>query len=231
MSPGRWLFRFRSLTPVPLILASLVLTWRQAITPGPGGEQVDDALNLVGVLVVLLGATVRFVTVGLTPHGSQTRTLSARALCTTGAYALVRHPLYLGNALITLGLLLIVHRPLAYLLVGGFFLVTFALIIHAEERHLAQAFGEAWSRWAARVPLLWPRLEWAALRGPFHLRQAVRREVNPLVAWGLGVLLLLTWEWWARARLTDARAAPLQAGMLGLLVLLVANKVWKKVRP
>jgi hypothetical protein len=59
----------------------------------------------------------------------------------------------------------------------------------------------------------------------------VRREVNPLVAWGVGAQLLLGWEWWARARLTGARAHALEAGIAALLVLLVVNKVWKKVWP
>jgi protein-S-isoprenylcysteine O-methyltransferase Ste14 len=231
VSPGRWLFRFRSLTPVPIILGAWLLCWRDAVYPGPGGAALDDALNVAGVGLVAVGWLWRFVTVGFTPHGSQTRILSARALCTTGPYALVRHPLYLGNALIVTGLLLIVHRPAAYLLVGGFFVVAWGLIIAAEERHLRDQFGDAWHAWAAKVPMVVPRPTPGAFLGPFHLRLAVRREVNPLTSAGLGVLLLLGWEWWARGQLTAERARPLEVGVGVLLGLLVANKAWKKASP
>lgn len=213
------------------MVAAVLLCWRDAIAPGPGGAAVDQALNVLGVAVAALGWVVRLVTVGLAPHGSQTRTLSARALCTGGPYAMVRHPLYLGNGLIVLGLLLVVHRPVAYGLVGGFFVVAWGSIIAAEEQHLRQTFGDTWLRWAAEVPLLWPRPSRSAFAGPFHWKLALRREVNTLVSWGLGAQLLLGWEWWARGVLTTARVRPLEWGIGALLGLLVANKVWKKGWP
>jgi len=65
----------------------------------------------------------------------------------------------------------------------------------------------------------------------FDWKVALRREVNPLVAWGVCALLLWGWEWWARVALSDARALGLRVGLGALLGLLVANKVWKKVQP
>jgi protein-S-isoprenylcysteine O-methyltransferase Ste14 len=230
-SAGSLLFRFRSVTPLPVIAAVFVLSWRSHIDPGPGGATVDHWFNVLGPLLCLLGSSIRLVTVASAPRGStQTRTITATTLHTTGPYAVVRHPLYLGNAFIVLGLLLVLNAPWGWGLGVPFFVVASALIIRAEERALALTFADRWASWAREVPALLPRLRRAEVR-PRAWRIAIRREVNPLVAWGVGVQALLFWEWWARAELTRATARLLEAGVVALLVLLAANKVWKKVSP
>ena len=227
---GKLLFRLRSFTPLPVILAGLLLSWRAQVHAGLGGPEVDSALNVLGVVLCALGSTIRFLTVGFTPRSnSQTRIVSTGQLLIEGPYALVRHPLYLGNACITLGLLAIVDQLAAWLVVSCFFLVSYALIIHAEEAHLREKFGPGWERWARRVPSLWPRLNAReALRGlPFDWKTAVRREITPFVSWAAGAQLLLGWEWWARGELTTPLAHRLWAGLAALLVLLLGNKLSK----
>lgn len=231
---GTLLFRTRSVAPVPVALLVLALSWSAHVAPGPGGAAVDGALNALGLALGLLGLVTRFVTVGLVPAGTsgEGRRLRGDALNTTGPYAVVRHPLYLGNALLVLGLLCIAHTAWAWALVGAFFVVSTALIVRAEEALLRRAFPAEWEEWARRVPRWAPR--WAALRGlrgPFAWRRAVRREVNPLVGWGLGACFLFLWEWLARSQLTQRRLHQLLAVALTLLVLLAANKVWKKLGP
>ena len=230
---ARMVFRLRSFTPLPVLVATVVLCWRQHIFPGPGGETVDAALDVVGVALGLTGSAVRFSTAGFEPAlRGQSKRFSPAALRTRGLYQLLRHPRYLGNALITSGLLLIINRPLAYLLVGAAFVLEYGLIIRAEERALREKFPSDWARWAAGVPSFWPR--WAALpqlaSQPFDWRAAVRKEVNPLVAWGLTALALLSWEWWVRELLTASRWTTVQVIAGGLLGLLVANKVWRRVQ-
>ncbi len=230
---GALLFRFRSFTPVPVIALGFALCWRSHIFPGPGGASLDAALNVVGLASCSLGSLIRLITVAAEPRGStQTRRIGANALHTTGPYAVVRHPLYLGNALIVSGLLLITHAGPAYALVLPFFGLGYAFIIAAEERTLRANFGEAWTAWAAQVPALFPpRFSALPTLRPTAWRIAIRREVNPFVAWGLGATALLYWEWWARGLLPRAEAKSLQVVMLGFVALLVANKVWKKVSP
>ncbi len=228
---GALLFRFRSVTPLPVIAAVFVLSWRSHIEPGPGGATVDHWFNALGPVLCAVGSLIRFITVACAPRGStQTRTITANVLHTTGPYAVVRHPLYLGNAFIVLGLLLVLNAPWGWGLGVPFFVVASSLIIRAEELTLSQAFGERWASWAREVPAVLPRVRRVELH-PTAWRVALRREVNPLVAWGLGVQALLWWEWWARAELTRATGRALEGGMVALLVLLAANKVWKKVWP
>lgn len=232
---GRLLFRARSFSPLPVAGVVAWLSWGSHVRPGPGGAEVDATLNVVGLGLCLAGSAVRLLTVASVPTGTslQSRRMQAAAgLNTSGPYAVVRHPLYLGNALIVLGLLAIAHAPWAWAIGGPWFAVTTAAIVSAEERLLASTWGEAFERWRAEVPAFLPRLSaLGGLRGPFAWRRAVQREVNPLVAWGCGATLLLTWEWFARTELTTALGQRCVAALGLLLALLALNKGWKLRRP
>lgn len=230
---GTLFFRARSFGPLPVIGLVLWLSWRAHIQPGPGGEAVDALLNGLGLTLCFLGALTRFLTIASVPAGtsSQSRLLHAQALNTTGPYAAVRHPLYLGNLFITVGLLSIAHDPWAWLLGLGYWLLSHVLIIRAEEALLRKTFGAQWDAWAAAVPALapLPAKLGGFVRGPFSWRRAVQREVNPLVGWGMGATLLLMWESFARGTLSTARGKAGLWVLAAFLVLLIANKVWKKV--
>lgn len=227
---GAVFFRVRSFAPLPVIFVVMSQSWRSHVHPGPGGAQVDLALNFVGLALCALGAGIRFVTVGYVPAGtsSQSRTMHNHALNTEGPYAVVRHPLYLGNFFITLGLLCIAHEPWAWTLGFGYFLVSHLLIIRAEEALLRRTFTTQYDEWAARVPGWSPKLS-AIPRtsGPFDWERAVQREVNPLVGWGMGATLLLMWEYFARSQLSAQYARCGLAVLGGFLALLLLNKLWK----
>jgi protein-S-isoprenylcysteine O-methyltransferase Ste14 len=230
---GALFFRIRSFAPLPVIALALSLTWRPHVHPGPGGEDVDRILNFVGFASCALGALIRFITIGLVPAGtsSQSRQMHNHALNTTGPYAVVRHPLYLGNFFITLGLLLIAHEPWAYALGLGYFFLTHLLIIRAEEALLRNTFKAEYDEWASRVPALVPKLSaLGQVKGSFDWVRAVQREVNPFVGWGMGATLLVMWELFARSELTAQLG---KRGLLSLglfLLMLVVNKIWKIVR-
>jgi protein-S-isoprenylcysteine O-methyltransferase Ste14 len=80
------------------------------------------------------------------------------ALTTSGPYAFVRNPLYIGSFLIGTGLSLGGgHWPWVVLFVG-FFIAVYAPTIAAEEEHLTQVFGHGYVEYAAKVPAFLPRL-------------------------------------------------------------------------
>ena len=81
----------------------------------------------------------------------------AHNLATSGPYARIRHPQYVGFALIMLGFL--VQWPTLVTVVMFPILVTmYALLAKREERDSETAFGDAWRAYAERTPRFFPRL-------------------------------------------------------------------------
>lgn len=108
---------------------------------------------LLGLGLALAGEIWRIYAAGVIFKNKQ--------LATTGAYSLVRHPLYLGNFLILGGFTLasghwgVVVAALAFL---SFY---YPAAIHYEDAKLERLFGEAWRAWGRETPAVFPRtLRW-----------------------------------------------------------------------
>ena len=177
-STGAVFFRWRSY--LPLALAPLfVLSFRHATYPY-GSETLALVWEFVCLAIAMLGAAVRIVTVGMSPRGTSgrsTRRQKAVVLNTTGPYSVVRHPLYIGNYLIALGLALVSRTVWLPLIVSLATLLYYERIAAAEERFLEQRFGSDFLAWAARVPALVPRFGlFEPPRSPFDWRRALSCE-------------------------------------------------------
>jgi protein-S-isoprenylcysteine O-methyltransferase Ste14 len=108
-----------------------------------------DALLALGLAFSVYAAASLGPCFGLAPE--------ARGVVTTGPYRLVRHPLYLGELVAAVGILLPVLTPLTTLIFGLFCLCQ-ATRAGLEERVLAAAFPE-YRAYRRRTPALlpWPR--------------------------------------------------------------------------
>lgn len=104
-STGNWLFRWRSFLPIAVVVFAVV-----AMLPIPFPKHDGlwaDRLEVIALGISFFGMLIRAVTVGHTPAGTWGRNTAgqvAESLSTTGIYSTVRHPLYLANYLIGLGL-------------------------------------------------------------------------------------------------------------------------------
>ncbi|MBI4317843.1 MAG: isoprenylcysteine carboxylmethyltransferase family protein [Chloroflexi bacterium] len=76
-------------------------------------------------------------------------------LVTTGLYRFVRHPQYIGFLLVIVGFL-IQWPTLPTLALFPFLVVMYVRLARREERELAAHFGERWTAYAARTPMLFP---------------------------------------------------------------------------
>lgn len=175
---GSFLFRWRSYVPL-LLLPALVASFS-----GPR-YRVDSAAALLAweaacLAVALIGLAVRVVTVGTAPRGTSgrnTRAQKAEVLNTTGLYSILRHPLYVGNALIALGVAALSRTWYLPLIVALAALLYYERIAACEERYLEGKFGDEFRRWADRVPAMIP-----TFRGyrppalPFNWRVVLGRE-------------------------------------------------------
>ena len=85
----------------------------------------------------------------------------AGTLATTGAYAVVRHPQYVGFIVIMFGFLL-QWPTLPTLAMFPVLVFMYARLARREEQETRAAFGEAYARYAQNVPAFIPRLTGAA---------------------------------------------------------------------
>ena len=84
-----------------------------------------------------------------------------RQLASTGAYSLVRHPLYLGNFLILVGFAIAGGNWIVMAAVAFFFLFYYPAAIRYEDHKLEGIFGEEWRAWSGNIPGMFPTgLNW-----------------------------------------------------------------------
>lgn len=81
----------------------------------------------------------------------------AGRLATTGLYARMRHPQYVGFALILLGLLL-QWPTILTLAMFPVLLAMYAYLARTEEAEMLTRFGDEYRRYAARTPRFFPRI-------------------------------------------------------------------------
>lgn len=194
-SVGNWLFQWRSYLPGVLILLML-LGMRDFQYLGDRHEYQEIwALFCLGVS--LSGLAIRVLVVGHTPRrtsGRNTVEQIADALNTTGMYSIVRHPLYLGNFLIWLGISLFALLWWLSLIFALLYCVYYERIMFAEEEFLRRKFGDDFLRWAKTTPAFFPRPGlWRPPTMAFSSCNVLRREYTAFV--GIFVAFAaLEWE-------------------------------------
>jgi protein-S-isoprenylcysteine O-methyltransferase Ste14 len=185
---GIWLFRWRSYLPLAFI-ALIAVAFINFDWPFQS-YLFHEYWEFVSLGVSLLGLTVRVLTVGHTPKGTSGRNARrqiAEQLNTTGMYSLLRHPLYLGNYLIGLGISLVLFVWWLPLLFSLMFWLYYERIMFAEEAFLDQKFGEIFQNWAASTPAFVPRVRnWRRAPMPFSLLNVLRREYTAVMVVILG---------------------------------------------
>ena len=78
-----------------------------------------------------------------------------RELITNGPYAVVKHPLYTGAALLVLPWLGFLLNTWLGAAIGIVLYVASRMFAPAEEAELAQTFGGVWDAYTAEVKLPW----------------------------------------------------------------------------
>jgi protein-S-isoprenylcysteine O-methyltransferase Ste14 len=177
---GNWLFRHRSNLPL-LMIGIMILSMRNFHYLGHS-EMLDRLWEGFCFFVSFLGLGIRILTIGHTPGGTSgrnTREQIADTLNTSGMYSIVRHPLYLGNFFIWLGISLFAHQWKLTLICILFFWVYYERIMFAEEAYLMRKFGKSFDDWANKTPAFIPNFKkWKKPELPFSLRNVLKREYN-----------------------------------------------------
>ena len=88
----------------------------------------------------------------------EARLIDDHQLITSGPYAFVRNPVYVGFFGLSIGTGVVVTTPIALTVATALFIVGTVVRVRVEERLLRGAFGAAFDRYTQRVPALVPRL-------------------------------------------------------------------------
>lgn len=188
-SQGNWLFRYRSLLPLTMLAAGMAVYLITIHTSGFFYSLLQPywpAYEYTCLLVSLLGVGIRAYTVGHTPAGTSGRNTAeqvAESLNTTGIYSIVRHPLYLGNFLMWLGICLLTCDLGFILIFMLIYWLYYERIMYAEEQFLRRRFGAPYLTWAMHTPPFLPRFTaFAPPALPFSWKKVLKKEKNGIFA-------------------------------------------------
>ena len=181
---GVWLFQRRSY--LPLLLGILFLAALRNFKYPFHSHRLDELWEIICLGISLVGLGVRVLAIGYAAEGTSgrgTEAPSASTLNTTGMYSVLRHPLYLGNFLIWLGIVLSVR---VWWFTGVSVLIYwlyYERIMFAEEEFLRRKFEAGYLAWADKTPAFLPRFKnWQKPNRPFSWKKVLRKEYSGLFA-------------------------------------------------
>ena len=198
---GNWLFKYRGQLPVILFLLAIpavLVTSYDDMSP-----VTVKVFNYSAYLLSILGFCVRSYTIGTTPRGTSGRNTEeqvAEQLNHSGIYSTVRHPLYLGNYLMWIGIVLFTKNISFTIIVSLMYWLYYERIMFAEERFLERKFGKSYLDWASGVPAFIPRFSsFVKSSIPFSMKSVLRREYSGVLATVIGFVfvdLLIGYKRW-----------------------------------
>lgn len=182
---GNYLFRNRGHIPVILFLIAVPIVYITDIS------YLNDTwkmvIQIVAVCLSIAGFIIRAITIGTTPAGTSGRNTRegqvAEQLNTQGIYSIMRHPLYLGNYLMWIGIVFFTYNLYFVLIVSLGYWIYYERIMFAEERFLEKKFGASYLDWSLKSPAFFPAFKnYKKSLIPFSCKSVLRREYSGVLA-------------------------------------------------
>ena len=142
-----FLFKKRSYTPIPLVLAILYFS------------QLSFPFWAYGGTFIMLGELIRLSAIRYAGGRTRTTKVGANSLCTSGPYSRTRNPLYIGNVFIYSGVVLLsggIYMFQLLAVVIFYFIFQYSMIISLEEEKLSTVFGRDYLKYKNNVPRVIP---------------------------------------------------------------------------
>lgn len=180
IAQGNFLFKHRSYLPILILIVGLGVYINHIVNKGFDG--LDQKYEeYIALFVSLLGLMIRIICVGYSHDNTSGRNTSEGQIADdvnqTGIYATVRHPLYLGNFLMWLGIALLTANLWFIIAFVFIYWVYYERIMIAEEEYLRAKFGSVYENWALVTPAFIPSLsKWTKPRLSFSLPKVIRQE-------------------------------------------------------
>lgn len=121
---GRLLFRYRAVIAVPFFILLVILS-----RPGH--------INIIPYFIIFIGLIIRFWAAGYIGKKARATNFSTGCRIINAPYKYLKHPLYVGNFFLVLGVVLLFNPAIWFgVLVMIVFLLVYTLIIMSESHYL-----------------------------------------------------------------------------------------------
>ncbi|MDR1183027.1 MAG: isoprenylcysteine carboxylmethyltransferase family protein [Bacteroidales bacterium] len=186
---GSWLFKYRGILPLIILVAGIIVFINSRLDSSNffyDKTLLMDYYIVFCIFICLIGLAIRVFTIGYAPDNTSGRNTSgqlADALNRTGMYSIVRHPLYVGNFIMWLGVALVVHNFWFVTIFILLYWIYYERIMYAEEQFLRRKFGETFTDWAARTPAFIPNFKlFVRPQTSFRWKKVLNQEKTGLAA-------------------------------------------------
>ena len=189
---GNWLFINRGWLPLlayPIVFIAIFFDY-ESIQIDP-----NNYTSFIFLGISLFGIFIRAMVVGFTPENTSGRNTKegqvADSLNTKGMYSMVRHPLYVGNFFMWLGIILSVGITWVSILIVLLYWIYYEKIMCAEENFLTNKFGNVYIEWANGSSAVVVNLsKWKSPEVDFSLKNVIKREYHGLFYTVLSFVIL-----------------------------------------
>ncbi|WP_430896916.1 MULTISPECIES: methyltransferase family protein [unclassified Paraflavitalea] len=207
VSDGNILFKHRGWLPVLILIPALAVKYfsDQKFIDTSGSE--NEWYHYLCYAVSIFGLVIRFVTVARADKNTSGRNISAGqvadSLNTTGIYSICRHPLYIGNFFMWLGVGMLTYHLWFIVSFVLFYIVYYERIILAEEAYLASKFQPAYDEWTEKTPAILPSFgKWKPFSNCMNLWKGLKQEKTGIMLLNIVFLLFISvetqnfnWNW------------------------------------
>jgi len=110
----------------------------------------------IGFILVLFGLAFRVHSAGYL-HGRHIVTeIEAEFFCASGPYSYIRNPLYFGNFIVDLGIVITFNIWWLIPIYFAEFIFLYSIIIPYEEKFLKNTFGKIYENYKSQIPAVFP---------------------------------------------------------------------------
>lgn len=189
---GNWLFKHRSYLPIVLFILYYFGLIQDV-------KSIDLFQNknwlIICFLVSLLGQFIRVITVAKVPmdtSGRNTKKQKAGSVNKLGIYSILRHPLYLGNYFMWLGMFLLVPILWVQIIFSLIYWLYYERIMIAEEEFLREKFGSEYTDWSEDVSAFIPSFKnYKKNTQSINFKNIIKREYTSFTAMIILFILLI----------------------------------------
>ncbi len=138
---------------IAALTAAAVLMRNTSFFPSGKLDAIHSPLLVLGIILILAGAALWVYAVLISKIDDG---IKENRLVTTGAYALVRNPIYSAAMIVCTGVILIVSNAWFFVLPFVYWLFMTVLMKATEEKWLEDLYGKEYKDYCKRVNRCWP---------------------------------------------------------------------------